>query len=86
MCARCHGPSGRGDGPGAPPNVEVADLTDPAWQQSRTDAQIMEAIAKGPGAMPAFEEKLNQPGLEALTRHVRRLAGEGAGGPDAGAD
>lgn len=65
--------------------MKVADLTDPAWQQSRTDAQIMEAIAKGPGAMPAFEEKLNEPGLEALTRHVRRL-GEGAGGPDAGAD
>jgi hypothetical protein len=34
--------------------VKAKDLTDPAWQASVTDAQLVEVIKKGKGKMPSF--------------------------------
>lgn len=53
QCANCHGKRGRGDGPQSP-MVKAKDLTDPAWQATVTDAQLVEVIKKGKGKMPAF--------------------------------
>ena len=53
QCANCHGKRGRGDGPQSP-MVKAKDLTDAAWQATVTDAQLVEAIKKGKGKMPAF--------------------------------
>src|SRR5262245_48397688 len=53
QCANCHGKRGRGDGPQSP-MVKAKDLTDVAWQATVTDAQLVEAIKKGKGKMPAF--------------------------------
>ena len=54
QCALCHGQTGRGDGPMAsavrPPNMTAA-----GWQKGKTDAQLMESIRNGKGAMPAFK-------------------------------
>ena len=78
-CAPCHGESGRGDGPGAPADVELKDLTTPEWQASATDEAIAAIIENGREQMPGFganaprERRLNQLGIRALVRHVRRL-------------
>jgi mono/diheme cytochrome c family protein len=78
MCGSCHGREGRGDGAGRPPAAPVSDLTSAAWQESRTDEEIAEAITLGRGGfMPAFGEQLSAPGIAALVRHVRRLGGRG---------
>jgi cytochrome c oxidase cbb3-type subunit 3 len=53
QCSNCHGKRGRGDGPQSP-MVKAKDLTDAAWQTTVTDAQLVEAIKKGKGKMPAF--------------------------------
>ncbi len=53
QCANCHGKRGAGDGPQSP-MVKAKDLTDPAWQASVTDAQLVEVIKKGKGKMPSF--------------------------------
>lgn len=53
QCSNCHGKRGAGDGPQSP-MVKAKDLTDPAWQASVTDAQLVEAIKKGKGKMPSF--------------------------------
>src|SRR3954471_1263540 len=53
QCATCHGKRGRGDGPQSP-MVKAKDLTDVAWQETVTDAQLVETIKKGKGKMPAF--------------------------------
>ena len=47
-CIRCHGVDGRGvwDIP------KVPQFTDPAWQASRTDVQIVRAILEGRGGTP----------------------------------
>jgi len=80
LCASCHGREGLGNGPGAPPGAQVANLTTAAWQSSRTDEQIAAVITQGQGLMPAFAERLNPRGIAALVGHVRRLGGRGPGG------
>ncbi len=78
-CASCHGPSGAGDGPGAPEDVELQDLTDPEWQDQVDDEAIAAVIREGRGAMPAYgptapgDRRLNERGIAALVGHIRRL-------------
>lgn len=79
LCASCHGASGRGDGPARPPVATIPDLTSAEWQDSRSDEQIAQAIRDGRGGfMPGFGDRLSPAGVDALTRHVRRLGGRGA--------
>src|SRR5262245_52595061 len=44
-CQGCHGPDGRGVRGGAV--AGLPDFTRPAWQQQRTDAQLMVTILEG---------------------------------------
>jgi mono/diheme cytochrome c family protein len=75
-CARCHGVTGegmkfaapQGGGPAPPRN-----LTDPAFQSARTDAEIKRMIIEGKGPMPAFGKMLSDQELDGLVRKVRRL-------------
>jgi mono/diheme cytochrome c family protein len=53
-CARCHGPSGRGDGPESA-MVRAPDLTRPEWQDAVTDEQIASVIRGGRNKMPSFD-------------------------------
>lgn len=53
-CTRCHGPSGRGDGPESA-MVRAPDLTRPEWQDAVTDDQIASVIRGGRNKMPAFD-------------------------------
>jgi len=72
-CARCHGPEGAGV-PGLAPQIgPVRDLRDPAWQDSRSEAQIEMVISMGRGKMPAFKGVLSPPKIQALVGHVRSL-------------
>jgi cytochrome c553 len=67
-CIRCHGIDGRGtwDIPGVP------DLTNTAWQASRTDAQLARRIVEGRGAvMPAFRGTLSLEEAWAMARYLR---------------
>jgi mono/diheme cytochrome c family protein len=73
-CAVCHGPQGRGDGPGAaglnprPPDLRGAAA---AW----SDGQIAAQIQNGRGAMPPFRTALDEQGLWSIVHYVRRLQG-----------
>ncbi|AUX43095.1 hypothetical protein SOCE26_045360 [Sorangium cellulosum] len=67
-CASCHGRAGRGDGPQGP-MVRAPDLTNAAWQERVTDAQMAETIKKGKDKMPAFD--LPQPVIDGLVKRIR---------------
>jgi mono/diheme cytochrome c family protein len=71
-CARCHGMSGRGDGPEGP-MYRPADLTRAQFQDQATDEDIANVIRKGRNKMPSFD--LPPKIIEGLVRHVRRLGG-----------
>ena len=77
LCAQCHGPAGEG---GIGPS-----LSDPVWQASQTDRQIIDSIGLGHPAtsMIAWGGILSTQQIIELTAHIRALAGAG-GPPSAG--
>ncbi|MBV1918119.1 MAG: PQQ-dependent sugar dehydrogenase [Sphingomonadaceae bacterium] len=85
-CGRCHGATGKGDGPdaellreqfGAPPT----DFRDAAFK-AKSRAEIRKVIAQGGGAaglsdaMPPWAGVLEDDEIEALTDHVRAMPAE----------
>jgi copper transport protein len=76
-CARCHGVSGKGDGPdGLPLNPRPADLTKHGVPGVHTDAQLFDWITNGlPGTrMPAWKDKLSDTDRWNLVNYIRYLA------------
>jgi len=77
QCAACHGKSGEGNGPAAVAlNPRPADLTDRERMDELTNDALRELIAKGTGAMPAFESILEPDELDAVLEYVRSLSRE----------
>jgi cytochrome c oxidase cbb3-type subunit 3 len=70
-CVVCHGPGGKGDGPNGP-MVKATDLTQPALQDARTDAQLAAVIVSGKGKMPKFES-LPDTVVVGLVQKIRSL-------------
>ena len=67
-CIRCHGIDGRGvwDIP------DVPDFTDPRWQHSRPDAQIVNILMEGRGAvMPTFRGTLGLDEAWGMAHYLR---------------
>ena len=76
-CARCHGVSGKGDGPdGLLLNPRPADLTKHGLPGVHTDAQLFDWITNGlPGTrMPAWKDKLSDTDRWNLVNYMRYLA------------
>jgi mono/diheme cytochrome c family protein len=73
-CATCHGAKGLGDGAGRPPGAALPDFTQPAYQASRSDAELHTTIKNGRGLMPQFGSQLSDLGIDALVKHVRSLS------------
>jgi mono/diheme cytochrome c family protein len=72
-CVACHGKTGAPTPPFAKRGVK--DLSDPEWQESRSDEQIRESIAKGAEdtLMRAFDRELDGDMIDALVGYVRTL-------------
>jgi mono/diheme cytochrome c family protein len=80
-CSACHGPEGRGDGPGAaalhPKPINFHNVN---WQKSVSDEQIAKAIVEGGSAVGLSNQMAPNPDLEdeplvvkALVAHVRQF-------------
>ncbi len=68
-CASCHGAGGEGA-----PGTDAPDFTDAAWQTSRSDAEIQQAIEKGRlPLMPLFAESLDGETIHGLAKLVRQF-------------
>jgi mono/diheme cytochrome c family protein len=73
-CALCHGPDGRGDGPGSVAlNPKPRNFHDQAYMATRTDAQLLAVIRDGKGAMPKWGALLSEAEQKAVLAHVREL-------------
>lgn len=64
-CVFCHGEEGYGVAPGTP------DWTDPEWQNSRTDEELLDSIMNGRNDMPKFKDKLAMDEIKAAVQFVR---------------
>lgn len=76
-CLACHGPQGRGDGPGGKAlNPRPADLT-AAGTQNKRDVQLLKIIENGrpPSAMTGFKGRLSEHEHEMgdLVAYLRQL-------------
>lgn len=71
QCATCHGKRGSGDGPQSM-MVKARDLSNPEWQASVTDEQLVKVIREGKDKMPAFNLPDNV--IQGLVQQVRSLA------------
>ena len=78
MCARCHGPDGRGDEEIKKTMPNVRDFHDPAFRARATNDAIVSIVMAGKGQMPAFGTSLSLPKMQALSGYVRRLGADSA--------
>ncbi|MGA2630812.1 MAG: c-type cytochrome [Terriglobia bacterium] len=72
-CMMCHGADGKGF-----PTVKTPDFTDPKWQASMKDKDLMETIKNGKKGthMPPFGDKLSEDEIKAVIGHIRSLKAE----------
>lgn len=54
-CAKCHASDGRGK-TWRGWLFRAENLSEPTWQDKRSDTEILHAIDEGPGAMPAYRD------------------------------
>jgi mono/diheme cytochrome c family protein len=67
-CALCHGTDGKGIA-----SRHTPDFTDSSWQQSRTDSELLAAVAKGTDSgMPAFGDQLTPAQIDAFVHCMIR--------------
>src|SRR6478752_5158232 len=71
VCATCHGRDGRGGVPSAEGLPAPRNFCDAAFQASRSDAELKEAIRAGKGPMPPFGRLLDEAQLSLLVSHIR---------------
>ena len=71
MCASCHGQDGSARSPSGH-KMHGQDFTDPKWQATRMDAQIVKVILDGRGHMPAFRGALSEADALSMVQQVLR--------------
>jgi len=74
-CAKCHGETGKGDGPKAKTlKKKPRDYTDKAEMSKITDEQLKKEILDGKKPMPAFRSKIDEKTVDDLIAYVRTFA------------
>lgn len=76
-CASCHGVDGKAD-TDTGKKAGIPNYADAAFQKSKTDAQLKDAIANGvktdKGEMDGFKDKLDAAQIDGLVQLIRGLA------------
>jgi mono/diheme cytochrome c family protein len=74
LCARCHGPSGKGDGGGAGAGGQPADVTDATWDFGASDGEIFTVIRDGTGAdMESYAERISEDDMWHVINYIRSI-------------
>lgn len=85
VCANCHGPEGKGNGPaGMAFNPRPANFTDPAFWKTHTDSQLVHSITDGKGMMPPFGSTYDAATIKGLVKYLHVLSGLKQGGSTSG--
>lgn len=80
LCASCHGPAGKGDGPAtAALNPKPRNFSDVAYMKTRTDADLKNVIVNGGAAagksasMPPWKASLKDQDVVNMIAYIRTL-------------
>jgi mono/diheme cytochrome c family protein len=75
-CERCHGKTGKGDGPDATKfSTSPRDLTDTSRMSAQSDGELFYKISEGRRPMPEFKTRLTEEQRWQLVLLMRSLAG-----------
>ena len=74
-CAKCHGEDGKAETPKGK-QLMARNFTDPEFQASKTDAQLIKTVTKGQEDMPPFGKKLTAEQIEGLVKNDVRGFGK----------
>ncbi len=78
MCAKCHGKSGKGDGPKAGElEKKPADYTQPGFFDKHPDEKLKTVVRKGEPPMPAFGDRLKDADVDNVLAYIKTFAGGG---------
>src|SRR5258705_11252065 len=71
VCGKCHGSDGRGGVPAAEGQPAPRNFCDAAFQASRSDGELKQAIVAGKGPMPPFGALFDDQQLTLLVPYIR---------------
>jgi cytochrome c6 len=74
-CKSCHGTDGKAQTPMGK-KESIVDMSQPAWQQAQTDADIREFITEGSPRnkkMKPYKDKLTPQQIDSLVAYIRTL-------------
>ena len=76
-CQKCHGATGKGDGPDADPDEMPEDLTDPSRAAGNPDGVMFYKVWNGRKRpkMPAFKSELTKEEVWTVVNYVKALRG-----------
>jgi mono/diheme cytochrome c family protein len=81
-CERCHGKTGRGDGPDATKfSTSPRDLSDSSRMSAQSDGELFYKISEGRRPMPEFKTKLTEEQRWQLVQSIRSMAGTAKNNP-----
>jgi mono/diheme cytochrome c family protein len=73
MCARCHGPSGKGDG-NSGGTLPPSDLTDDVWEHGSSDGEIFAVVHDGSSIeMDGYAERISDTDIWNIVNYLRSL-------------
>jgi mono/diheme cytochrome c family protein len=75
-CQTCHGPEGKGDGPGAPKGVTPGNFSDAKWDHGATDGEIFTTIKDGVPPkydMDSWDGRIKEPDMWNLVNFIKTL-------------
>ena len=76
MCARCHGPDGRGDAQlKATTMPTLRSFADPEVRARSSTDEFERVIMAGRNLMPAFGGQISMPKIQAISGYAKRLGG-----------
>ena len=76
MCARCHGPAGKGDG-STTGTAQPSDLTDDKWEYGASDGEIFSAIRDGVSIdMDGYAGRVSDADIWNTVNYLRSLGPE----------
>ena len=74
-CEKCHGESGRGDGPDAEMHkIKPADFTDAYMMSEMTDGELFYKMTQGRRPMPSFKKKLTDEQRWMMVNYIKTFA------------
>jgi mono/diheme cytochrome c family protein len=76
-CRSCHGPEGKGDGPGTPKDVHPANFTDAKWDHGATDGEIFSTIKNGVPPkfdMDSWDGRIKDPDIWNLVNYIKTFS------------